>query len=261
MIAIDQPYLSSSGTVKLSRANGSFRFQHRTQGLAIKYVAQGQEVYEIGDRRVPVAAGQLLILPEGTPYIAFNTQQNPHSSGVCIDVHDRSTSPLLWSIPLHGLSIGRDLSGCTAGSDWAQVVQQLTESLDQLDAFLEEVQPGLEASAKKLDTQRHLLSCVVYARQWIHVHYHESFRLVDLARRVGLSTYHFHRLFKACFRQSPQQLQQELRLNKAHQWLPDPSKSLSDIACALGYTDLPAFSRAFKKHYGKPPSAMRANHH
>lgn len=258
MIAIDQPYLSASGIVKTSRANGSFRFQHRTQGLAVKFVAQGQEIYRIGDRRVPVAAGQLLFLPEGTPYTAYSNQQHPHSSGICIDVHHRSTSPLLWGTPLQGMSIGQLLSDCTSGGDWQQVVQQVTESLDRLNDFLEQVQPGLEASAKKLDTQRHLLSCMVHARQWIRTHYHETFRLADLARRVGLSTYYFQRLFKSCFRQSPQQMQQDLRLEQAEQWVADSSMSLSDIACQLGYTDLPAFSRAFKKVYGIPPSVRRA---
>jgi len=259
MIAIDQPYLSATGIVKTSRAKGSFRFQHRTQGLAVKYVTQGQEIYQVGGQRVPVAAGQLLFLPEGTPYLAYNNHHHPHSSGICIDVHHRSTSPLSWGIPLHGMSIGQHLSGCSSTVDWQQVMQQLTESLDRLDSFLEKMKPGLEASAKKLDTQRHLLSCLLHARRWIRAHYHESFRLADLARRVGLSTYHFQRLFKACFQQSPQQMQQELRLAQAQQWLADPTKSLSDIACRLGYTDLPAFSRAFKKKNGIPPSKVRAD--
>ena len=56
MIAIDQPFLSAAGIVKISRANGAFRFRHRTQGLAVKYVAQGQEIYQIGDQQVPVVA-------------------------------------------------------------------------------------------------------------------------------------------------------------------------------------------------------------
>jgi AraC-like DNA-binding protein len=43
----------------------------------------------------------------------------------------------------------------------------------------------------------------------------------------------------------------------ARRWLGDPGRSLAEIGFALGFSDLAAFSRAFKRWTGKPPGAWR----
>ncbi len=43
----------------------------------------------------------------------------------------------------------------------------------------------------------------------------------------------------------------------ARRWLADPRGSLTEVGFALGFSDLAAFSRAFKRWTGKPPGAWR----
>ncbi len=52
-------------------------------------------------------------------------------------------------------------------------------------------------------------------------------------------------------------LQREVRFARARELLRDRSRSLAEIAAALGFSDPGAFSRAFKAWTGEPPSAWR----
>ncbi len=51
----------------------------------------------------------------------------------------------------------------------------------------------------------------------------------------------------------------KLRIEKAIQLLNDPSYSLSEIAYLTGFSDQSHFTRIFKKHTGKNPSAYKKN--
>lgn len=51
----------------------------------------------------------------------------------------------------------------------------------------------------------------------------------------------------------------KLRIEKAIQLLGDPSYSLSEIAYLTGFSDQSHFTRIFKKHTGKNPSAYKKN--
>jgi AraC-like DNA-binding protein len=48
-----------------------------------------------------------------------------------------------------------------------------------------------------------------------------------------------------------------VREKLARRWLADPAKSLAEVGFGLGFSDLAAFSRAFKRWTGKPPGTWR----
>jgi AraC-like DNA-binding protein len=54
---------------------------------------------------------------------------------------------------------------------------------------------------------------------------------------------------------------QEVRCNLAGRMLADGSKTLNEIAFLLGFAELSAFSRAFKRWTGMAPSAYRKSAH
>ena len=53
------------------------------------------------------------------------------------------------------------------------------------------------------------------------------------------------------------QLLSDVRLRKAMDWLDRSDKPVTEIALALGYTDVSNFSRAFRRHTGISPRAFR----
>jgi AraC family transcriptional regulator, arabinose operon regulatory protein len=81
--------------------------------------------------------------------------------------------------------------------------------------------------------------------------------LEAMARRVRLSPPQFTRLFRRHTGQPPMRFVIAARLNHARHWLSATRLTVSEIADALGYTDVFFFSRQFKRHVGLGPLAWR----
>ena len=78
----------------------------------------------------------------------------------------------------------------------------------------------------------------------------------SIARTVHLSTRTLQRRLAAAGT-SYAQLLDGVRRELAEQYVTDPSRSLSEITFLLGFSELSAFSRAFKRWTGKAPTAVR----
>jgi transcriptional regulator GlxA family with amidase domain len=78
-----------------------------------------------------------------------------------------------------------------------------------------------------------------------------------LAEVVGLSRFRFEHLFKAETGRRFRASLRQIRLSKANTLLAKSSLSIKEIACRVGFLSTPAFSRAFRKRYGQPPSQWR----
>ena len=85
----------------------------------------------------------------------------------------------------------------------------------------------------------------------------QPLRIAALARAVGVSRAAFARRFVQATGLSPLRFLHTLRLERAAQLLVETDLSLSTIADQVGYTSEFAFSRAFKRHRGLPPSVFR----
>jgi len=82
-------------------------------------------------------------------------------------------------------------------------------------------------------------------------------RLDDLARVAHFSPFHFHRVFSAIVGETPARFVKRLRLERALMIMAhDPARSLTSVALDCGFASSADFSRAFKQHYGEPPSAF-----
>ncbi len=79
----------------------------------------------------------------------------------------------------------------------------------------------------------------------------------DVAAAVHLSERHAERLFRQVVGSSMMATLRRLRLELAAQLLLDPSRSITQIAHACGYSDVRPFSTAFKRHYGRTPGEFR----
>jgi AraC-like DNA-binding protein len=75
-----------------------------------------------------------------------------------------------------------------------------------------------------------------------------------LARRASFSRDHLDRLVAAATGESPVGLRRRLLLERAAWQLRSGAASASEVAAAAGYGSLAAFSRAFARAYGVPPS-------
>ncbi|QZT38338.1 helix-turn-helix transcriptional regulator [Halosquirtibacter xylanolyticus] len=77
--------------------------------------------------------------------------------------------------------------------------------------------------------------------------------LDHLASKYRMSPMSLKKHFKAYFGRSPMKYYQDYRLQYARSMLLSSDYSLQDIAYRCGFSDLPHFSREFKKKYGVSP--------
>ena len=88
-------------------------------------------------------------------------------------------------------------------------------------------------------------------------HIAEDLSLDQLAAQVGLSKFHFDRLFKRATGLSPSRYQIELRLNEARRLLRETKKSILNVALEVGYTNPSHFAKLFRRETGLTPSDYR----
>jgi AraC-like DNA-binding protein len=82
----------------------------------------------------------------------------------------------------------------------------------------------------------------------------------ELARLCHFSTDRFIRKFRLIVGMTPARYGLERRVALAAQWLTATSRTIEEIADALGFTDRFHFSRAFKARLGLAPVAYRRLH-
>jgi AraC-like DNA-binding protein len=79
----------------------------------------------------------------------------------------------------------------------------------------------------------------------------------QIARETGMSLFHFIRLYKAVFGETPKQCQLGARLEHAKHLLMATDFPVTDISLDAGFASLGTFSYVFARRIGMPPTAYR----
>ena len=82
-------------------------------------------------------------------------------------------------------------------------------------------------------------------------------RLDVLAREVGVSAFHFSRLFKQSTGTSPHQYLLSRRLDRAKTLLRQQRMTLADVSTSTGFADQSHFTKVFRRFTGVTPSEYR----
>jgi AraC family transcriptional regulator len=81
----------------------------------------------------------------------------------------------------------------------------------------------------------------------------------QVADWIGLSPFHFHRVFQGLLGESVTELGRRLRLERAAVQLQTTSRSITEVAFDAGYATHEAFIKAFRGAFACTPSEMRAH--
>ncbi|MFC0228934.1 helix-turn-helix domain-containing protein [Serratia aquatilis] len=92
---------------------------------------------------------------------------------------------------------------------------------------------------------------------YVEDHLEQPLLLADLALQVGLSEFHFARMFKHSTGQAPHQYVMRLRLQRAEKLLRQTGMPLTQIALDCGFSSASHFSHRFKAVYGYSPTQLR----
>jgi len=95
------------------------------------------------------------------------------------------------------------------------------------------------------------------ARRFLDEHLDEAVTLDEAARRAYLSKFHFLRLFKAAFHETPHRYLRRRRLEAARRLLRGTELPVTDICFRVGFESLGSFISLFRRFVGRPPCAFR----
>lgn len=109
---------------------------------------------------------------------------------------------------------------------------------------------------KRNVTNEEVFRAVFQAKSLIDESITENLSLEKIAHQIGISKYHFIRVFKSVFGISPYQYQKRKRLELAKLDLMGGSEILT-TAIRYGFSDAPTFTKAFKQQYGLTPGEFR----
>ena len=118
-------------------------------------------------------------------------------------------------------------------------------------------------SAYKPDLTSHEAGLAEYqllqVLEYINEHLNQDIKLADLAQLLGISQYHFSRLFKQSIGTAPYQYLLQQRIERAKQLLKETDKSIMEIAFLCGFNSHSHLSKQFRQFIGMTPKAYRAN--
>jgi AraC family transcriptional regulator len=97
---------------------------------------------------------------------------------------------------------------------------------------------------------------LVRALEYIQDQLDADLTVSGIAQAIGMSPYHFTRLFKESTGQSPHQYLVEARVRKAKELLTTGKFTISEAASHLGFADQSHLTRHFKRVFGLPPKRL-----
>lgn len=95
------------------------------------------------------------------------------------------------------------------------------------------------------------------SRDYIADNYHAPLNLSGVAEYSYMSPYHFLRVFKDTYGETPNEFLIRLRVEKAKKMLITENMSVSEICEKVGYASLGSFSSLFLKQVGMAPTLYR----
>lgn len=230
------------------------------RGFSVSYVRKGSFGYRIRGRAFELVAGSLLV---GYPGDEFMCTHEHVVGDECLSFHlapgvveTIGDSTDVWRAggiaPLPELMV------------WGELAQAAAEGRSDVGvdeagllfvARFVDVVSGREREPPKPRPQDHRRA--VEAALWIDDHSHQAVDLESTAREVGLSPFHFLRLFARVLGVTPHQYLVRSRLRRAARLLADDARPITDIAYAVGFGDLSNFVRTFHRAAGVSPRAFR----
>jgi len=139
----------------------------------------------------------------------------------------------------------------------AQRVQQREQQSAKLRQRLQRALPGGETKAARVAPGSHAEQLVQVMLDYLHEHYTQPLTLKEMADHASLNSAYASALFSQAVGMSFKQYLAVVRLESAKTQLSDPTRRVSEIAYAVGYSDPNRFRLAFKQWTGLSPSAWR----
>ena len=255
----------------------------KTRDCRLFYVMSGKGGIEIGGVKYPLSAGSLVLFQSGTEYrwdvgdmklcivnfdYTFVAESITKSSSPIAskDFNNSGFAPIYEFLDINCLNNHIVLNGAFS---IGEKIKELTIENSIKDAFSKEYTSSLlkniilniariasETTNTKTKNDAALAKGVI---EYIQNHLTENINNEDIANYMNFNISYLNRVFKKYTKMTIHAFLLERRLELAMEKLKTETISVSEIALSSGFTDIPHFTKIFKKYVGKTPSEYRSS--
>ena len=262
---------------------------HTHDFLEISYVASGEGVHILGDKKYNVFKGDLFVINYNVAHefrsiagsddklIIYNCVFKPEFLDYtlinCRDFKDIAYHFLFNSLFPQETSSANDIK--LIGKDCADIEQLYVKMYDEyknrnsgyieiLRAYLIELlvtifrkykQAGVSEKHHQVEHRKKEL--IEEAMRYMKENYKKDIKLEELSMISFFSRNYFCRLFKDVTGMTVVEYIQKLRIQQACRLLKETNNTIQDISDQVGYEDGKFFTKLFKRYTGHTPSAYR----
>lgn len=236
---------------------------HTRTSYLIHIIFSGKGTYSVGDYTYHLSAGQLFLIYPGVSTTYQADYEEPWSYGwigfggylsesilsymgfspdnhiVYVDDLEPLRTSIHNILDLHRITYGNEL--------------KRTAELLQLFAYVMEHSPD----AKETQYEYSRTTYAEIAMRYLTSNYPRRIKISDVADYIGVDRSYLTKSFHEQYHVSPQEYLIRLRMDRAMSLLVSTTKSITDIAYEVGYSDALSFSKSFKQRYGISPSDYR----
>ncbi|RAM49751.1 MAG: AraC family transcriptional regulator [Hapalosiphonaceae cyanobacterium JJU2] len=199
-------------------------------------------------RATTIGESEFIALTLDSDFVANIAYESVDSEVVEILPHFSKPDPLIYQITLalkKALEYNSQVSGLYADSMATALSAHLLQQYSAPKHSLQNYRGGLP---------RHKLQRVT---EYIIDNLAEDLLLGAMAQEVGMSRYHFARLFKQSTGLSPYQYVIHCRIERAKMLLLQNKLKIAEVASIVGFADQSQFTRHFKRILGVTPKEIR----
>ncbi|MEV6164841.1 AraC family transcriptional regulator [Streptomyces sp. NPDC052052] len=251
--------------------------QRETGPYYLNLAPSGAVLAEAGEARTVNDSTTAVIMPAGVPQRLTPSADATESIGIKIEraLVNAELAALLGRTPQSPVQFAPvlDLTG-VAGSGIAALVRFMLAEANGLPGGLFD-QPAVQLHhirtlvAALLTMHRHTYSDALVsapersprrsralrlALEYVEGHLAEPLTVTDIAEAAGCSVRTLHEHFQDGVGDTPMGYVREQRLQRVHDELRITGRSVTDVACAWGFTHLGRFSASYRKRFGALPS-------
>ena len=277
--------LGHVNAVLWGRGSGGHQVRGYPGPLSLKSVLRGRGVWETDEGRHVLEPGAWLVLNDGHPYTLTIERGRPVETFCVFFAHgyvegtqaslvqpheallDRppgaGTSSFREVLRPHGPPVTTALLALRDALDGGEEPMALEDKLLALSRALVATEVDLGRAATRLPalrpaTREELLRRLLRARVFAEDALAEPLSLGRLAREAALSPFHFHRLFRGAFGETPAAYVRRRRLERACDALLHTDKPVTEVCLDAGFSSLGSFSTLFRARFGASPRHFRA---
>lgn len=230
--------------------------------FSLSYVRRGSFGYRVGSKEYALVPGAVLIGRPGDEYLC--THDHAAGGDECLSfriapelLETIGGPPSVWRSfavpPLPELAVLGELAQATADGRSDFGLDEVGMLLAARFADVVGGRPRAPVATGARATRR-----AIDAARWLEEHAADAIDLDDVAAVARTSAFHFLRTFAAVLGVTPHQYLVRTRLRRAARLLAADSRSITEIAFAVGFGDLSNFVRTFGRAAGMSPREFRA---